>query len=536
MRVSDLTAVEQKVWDAFVRGEEVDVRTGDPARDDPAKAAAWSAQRSVRAEVLLTLLLGGASVEPGYLPALCLAGARIDGDFDLDYAEIPYRIRLTGCDFPQRIGIHNARLRHFSLEDCRLECLFGVNAAIDGSLRLSGCRTSGALNLDGARISGVLNLDGAQLSNPRGAALEANRIEVDDHVWMRDGFSALGGIVLRGARVGGDVDLTGATIANSDGIAVWASRMRVDGSVLANELRAEGEARFNGSVIAGELSLAKARLSNPGKTALSGHFTQISADLDGYGLQAHGRVELIATKVSGLILSHAVLEAAGDRALELWQAEAKQFDLRTATPPIGLVDLRHASVGILHDAPQSWPAELNIDGLRYDYLGSPLPAAQRVPWLLRNADGYAPQPFEQLARAYKALGHENEARTVLLAKERLRHRTMSWYARIWGAVQDVTVGYGYRPVRAAAWLLALLALGSTVFATHPPIRNPPTGDAAFNPAIFTLDQLLPVIGFGQRSAFTPTPGTQWLGYLLTAAGWLLATTIATGVTRSVNRI
>jgi hypothetical protein len=40
---------------------------------------------------------------------------------------------------------------------------------------------------------------------------------------------------------------------------------------------------------------------------------------------------------------------------------------------------------------------------------------------------------------------------------------------------------------------------------------------------------------GQGTAFTPTPGAQWLGYLLTAVGWILATMIASGITRSVNR-
>ncbi|MFI6460480.1 hypothetical protein [Streptomyces sp. NPDC050538] len=92
-------------------------------------------------------------------------------------------------------------------------------------------------------------------------------------------------------------------------------------------------------------------------------------------------------------------------------------------------------------------------------------------WLLRDGSGYAPQPFEQLALAYRALGHE-------------------------------------------------AAAGST---------------ETFNPVIFTLDHLLPVIGLGQGTAFTPTAGTQWIGYLLTASGRILATTIVTGVTRSLNR-
>lgn len=53
--------------------------------------------------------------------------------------------------------------------------------------------------------------------------------------------------------------------------------------------------------------------------------------------------------------------------------------------------------------------------------------------------------------------------------------------------------------------------------------------------MYTTDVLLPIVDFGQGSAFRPTPGMRWVGYALIAAGWLLATTAAAGVTRALNR-
>jgi hypothetical protein len=39
---------------------------------------------------------------------------------------------------------------------------------------------------------------------------------------------------------------------------------------------------------------------------------------------------------------------------------------------------------------------------------------------------------------------------------------MSWYARLWGRLQDITVGYGYRPLRAGGWLfVTTIAAGIT---------------------------------------------------------------------------
>jgi hypothetical protein len=61
-------------------------------------------------------------------------------------------------------------------------------------------------------------------------------------------------------------------------------------------------------------------------------------------------------------------------------------------------------------------------------------------------------------------------------------------------------------------------------------RAPP-----FNAVIYALDLLLPIISLGQKNYFNPTGLDQWLAYLLTAAGWLLASTIATAIARVVRR-
>ena len=37
---------------------------------------------------------------------------------------------------------------------------------------------------------------------------------------------------------------------------------------------------------------------------------------------------------------------------------------------------------------------------------------------------------------------------------------------------------------------------------------------------------MPVVNLGQKYAFNPAGAEQWLSYLLVAAGWVLATTIA----------
>jgi hypothetical protein len=52
--------------------------------------------------------------------------------------------------------------------------------------------------------------------------------------------------------------------------------------------------------------------------------------------------------------------------------------------------------------------------------------------------------------------------------------------------------------------------------------------------MYTLDLLLPLVDLGQEQHFTPSGWTIWFAYLLIAAGWTLATTVATGITRNLR--
>ncbi|WP_217213672.1 hypothetical protein [Streptomyces sp. AC550_RSS872] len=78
------------------------------------------------------------------------------------------------------------------------------------------------------------------------------------------------------------------------------------------------------------------------------------------------------------------------------------------------------------------------------------PPNRTLPLLEREADGHLPFAYEQLAAAYRAVGDGRAACTVQLARLRRHRRALPWYARFWGHLQDTTVGYGFRPLRAPA--------------------------------------------------------------------------------------
>ncbi|AKL65376.1 MULTISPECIES: hypothetical protein [Streptomyces] len=492
MEITDLTPAERRVWDAFPLGERVDFRAGPD--EDVSAGAGWESGRTLRAEVLAALLLrGDTPAVRGRVAGLNVKGARITGKLDLKYAVVEHAVRLRGCWFERKPLLYGARLRALVLSDSVLPGLTAATVSVDISLRLSCCRITGPVRLQGARIAGGLFLQRAVIGDP-GAPEEA----------------AEPALQFNHADIGTDV--------------------------IAMDLTVHGQTRVNGATVGGQVNLDGARLHAPGGIALHAETLIIGTDLRARGLQARGMVNLTGARVPGqAYFAYARLINPGGTALRASSCVIGEMWLRRCDPVEGDVNLRRSQFDMLHVSPQTWPERIRIDGLTYRTLAPHLPAEQRLPALEREESGYLPYAYEQLAGAYRTAGDEAAARTVQLAKLRRHRRTLPRHARLWGLLQDATVGYGFRPLRAAGWLLALLTTGAIAYGIHPP-RALKTGEAPdFNAVFYTLDLLVPIIGFGQEAAFAPAGWYQWLSYLLIVTGWVLATTAAAGVSRSLQR-
>ncbi|MBE3015883.1 hypothetical protein IL992_42995 [Microbispora sp. NEAU-D428] len=69
-----------------------------------------------------------------------------------------------------------------------------------------------------------------------------------------------------------------------------------------------------------------------------------------------------------------------------------------------------------------------------------------------------------------------------------------------------------RAVRAALWFLALLAVGTVVFAMDAPPRAEAGEGSAFNAVVYAPELLFPLIDFDQEKSFQPIGDGQWVAY------------------------
>jgi hypothetical protein len=558
LHVEELSEAERRVWEAFPRGVPVDLRTGDHVGDAPDGDLTWGPERTIRAQFLTALLLGGRDAEPGEVARLSVTGARIAGPLDLRDAEISVAVALIECHLEEEVVVTGAQIRRLDLSGSWLAGLRATQARIDGDLWLRKCRIPGGIALAGARLAGALMLDYAQLGESHGFSLHAARMVIDHSIYCVH-FVAVGGIYLVGARIGGGVHMVDARVSNQDGDALEASRTTIDDDVnLVQGCRIEGIVRLVQTHVRGQINLSGAQLSNPDGPAMIADNLRVDQNIYCANLTAEAEIRFLGAHIAGdFVLSGARLNNPGGHALDagsmvvdrgllcnrgfvadgslrLVGAEAGVLELLPARPFAAEVDLSHARVGILRDDPSAVSRTVQLDGLVYDMLDPMLSVPDRLSWLDGQPDGYRPLPYEQLAATYRRLGHDADARRVLLAKQRRRRATLPFPGRAWGVLQDWTVGYGYLPGRAALWLLALLTVGTAVFGMNPPVQvqNGPH----FNAFFYALDVLVPVLKLGQETAFTPSGGlAQWCGYLLSMAGWVLATTVATGITRTLTR-
>ncbi|MBF9057247.1 hypothetical protein HKCCA1065_11655 [Rhodobacterales bacterium HKCCA1065] len=479
-----------------------------------------------------------------------------------------------------------------------------------GVILSDGFHAKGRVSLAGAEIGGQLSCTGGRFENPEGDALNAQNVRVKSNVFLSDKFHATGAVSLAGAEIGGQLSCEGGQFENPKGLALNAQGARVAGSMfLRHDFQAAGAVRISGAEIGGQLDCSGGRFEAPKDKgpdeinhAINAQGARIREDVFlSNKFHATGEVSFAGAEIGGqLSCVNGTFEKAKRVALNAQHLTCKgALVFRDVTVPEGYIDFSAGHVGALRDRVEDWPkgGRVILDGFTYDrIIAAATTGKSRLNWLSRvdrgKRGGFKPQPYTQLAKVLRNMGHERGARDVLVARDRkiaaaewTRARPKyGWSGDPWTLLKAVLsravacasyllIDYGHRPLKAlwsliALWLIATMLahfawkagdmvpnsdviLTSENWAAIHDATNPassweatPEGQSweSFCSFFWGLDLVVPILDLGQTQAWTPSTNLGFAGQflwgaksILTILGWIVLAFAAAGVTGVARR-
>ena len=543
-----------------------------------------------------------------------ISGAKIEGELNLESATVSVPLIFDGCAFTAPLMLQNSKLRTLQLKRSHVLGIRADEIQVESSVSLcDGFKATGEVNLSGATIGGRLNCSGGKFSNEGQIALNADAVTIAASVYLRDGFEAAGQVNLIRATIGGRLDCSRGKFSNVGQTAINADAATIAADVfLHNGFEAVGVVNLRGATIGGQLVCIGGKFSNEGQTAINADAATIAADVflrDGF--EAVGQVNLVRATIGGTLFCQGghFLNKEGDAINAegatiggsvflggklnafLFRAEGKVTFLNSTIDDrfeLGLVedsdsesmtlDLRFAKTNIFsfsdRNAEKIWieqmkKGQLYLNGFAYSTINVSDNAIKNkllLKWLRlqtkegsdpQSDNGFALQPYEQLAAVLKANGHQEAATEVLIAKEddRRRYGGLTGLGKAWNCFLGLTIAHGYRPQRALLYSLIIMAIGWVLFDlgyknkliaetndTHKPY-------AVFDSLIYSIDVFTPIIDFHQESTWIPDPnqdskfhllffktGAMLRGYFWfqIVAGWVLTSLWVAGFTGLVR--
>ena len=308
---------------------------------------------------------------------------------------------------------------------------------------------------------------------------------------------------LRGAKVGGQLDMTGS--------------------------------KFTGKLVMDQLEVGSSLLMGGAEvttsTPLSLFFSEIGEILDISGSTLPS-LDLTGTRIHGEFRL-----GSSEHSPTKWQKYSK-------------LTLRNTKTEALQDSPKSWPEDLELDGFTYTRLGgfgadaSNNMATRDTDWLegwLEKYNGDSPQPYQQLAKVLRQMGHEDKAADVLYASRERERGEATGFKKVWltSLKYAIGYGYGYHIWTAARRAVNMVMLGVLVLLISN--QGPATGgrpSTYYKRSLYVLDisfyslyMLLPIIRLDKRyHEMVFTDGVRYYFYIHQLAGYVLALFLIAGLT------
>jgi hypothetical protein len=374
----------------------------------------------------------------------------------------------------------------------------------------AGSRASGAFVISYAKVSSIEFYQGEVIGNDAHAIVAFGTVVAGNFVFDRD-FEAKGIVDVANAHVGADFRFKRAIFHGDGRCALMATSSVVKDSVFFfDSFLAKGTVTFIGSKIGGDFVCREAKFHSQSDVALDAGGAEAQNVFFGAGFELKGSVYLIGTVISrDFQCENVSFDAAAEVPLAATHMQvSNRLIFRNFESPVPRVWLSAVSAGVLCDEVDAWGEGLVLNNFAYGSIAGTCPTAahERIAWLDKqmpmesglagNSSDFRPQPWRQLQKVLREMGHAEDARQVAIALEhRMRNagvigqsqdtlrpwlswtnRPRRWFYRkvacffhwwFWALT-----GYGYRPMRLIVWMLTVwLGCAAFYWAMALPPRN-----------------------------------------------------------------
>ena len=432
----------------------------------------------IRAGMIRSLIVGdgGNTLIEGN--DILLRGAWIHGDLDLSHIYMPYSVRFINCYFDGGVLLNYSKCRLLSMEGSHLAgYMIGKGVIVDSDVRIcDGFFAECGVLLSCANIGGDLLCGNSVLKQRNKFAFAADEIQVGGSVRMKE-TSIEGVATLSSARIGKILNLHGSHLKNNNGKALFAESMSVGNDILmGNGFTAEGGVYLTDTGIGGHLLCNGGNFKNPGQFAIYAEriSTKGNVFMDSEFI-AEGDVMLSQANISNLYCRGGVLNGT----LNMERAKIRDSLVFENASGNGMVDLFFATTDILSDDKISREKlSFNLRGFSYARLIHDEDVQSRIDWLNRQATefGFFRQQFEHAAKVLFAMGHNEDARSVLFAMEKrvteekglskspkLGRKVREWTRKALRWIWGTTIGYNHKLGRMLATSAVIVFVGAVIF-------------------------------------------------------------------------
>ena len=238
---------------------------------------------------------------------ICLKEANIEGLVNLAYLNIQFPLCFEKCNIPEQIELHSARLRELYMGGCHIGSLSGYGLEVEGHIFLrNGFEANGEVNFTGATIEGDFDCSNGHFIHPDGIAIDLNRARVNGNIIFTNDFKSKGVVVMVDSHIEGSLICKGGKFTKSDKgkMAINASGLKCGGDVLLKGgFRAEGEVTFSGGTVAGNLDCFESEFSNHSGDALNAEALNVGGGIFLMG-NFKGEVRLLGVTVGQSLECH----------------------------------------------------------------------------------------------------------------------------------------------------------------------------------------------------------------------------------------